>query len=169
MCEVVIAAPHLIRIFEMKRFIILFFCVFAVGRLSAQLSQVRIGVDGFTCSLCAKGVEEQFKSLDFVQNVKTDLKKTEFTLKFKPGVKIDISKISNAVSDGGFTVRDLSIVAKGSLAGSVSSGYYLVTKNSPDIGLLNVSDEFHDQENVQLEGKVNLSNNKVNVSSIKKL
>ena len=44
----------------------------------AQVSKVTIGVDGFTCSLCAKGVEEQFKSFEFVNSVKVDLKNTLF-------------------------------------------------------------------------------------------
>ena len=62
----------------------------------AQITQLTIGVDGFTCSLCAKGVEEQFKSLDFVKSVKTDLKNTTFRLLFKNSPKINILEIKDA-------------------------------------------------------------------------
>ena len=60
---------------QIKSTLLLLFLLFAVNsRSSAQISSITIGVDGFTCSLCAKGVEEQFKSLDFVQSVKHILK-----------------------------------------------------------------------------------------------
>ena len=58
-----------------KTIIALFITFLSAVNLNAQITKLIIGVDGFTCSLCAKGIEEQFKSLDFVKSVKTDLKK----------------------------------------------------------------------------------------------
>ncbi|MEZ4689211.1 MAG: hypothetical protein R3A12_03120 [Ignavibacteria bacterium] len=53
----------------MKKIILLLIVLFLSNdRSMAQITQLTIGVDGFTCSLCAKGVEEQFKSLDFVKS-----------------------------------------------------------------------------------------------------
>jgi len=135
----------------------------------AQVSQLTIGVDGFTCSLCAKGVEEQFKSLDFVKTVKTDLKKTEFVLTFRSNPKIVISKIRDAVNDGGFSVRDIKVIAKGLIAGDASSGYKLVTSNTPDILLKDVKGNFSTGDKVSLKGKVNTEATSIVVTSIKKL
>lgn len=149
--------------------LILFLIVFGSSRNSfAQVSQLTIGVDGFTCSLCAKGVEEQFKSLEFVKSVKTDLKKTEFTLTFRDNPKIEISKIREAVDDGGFSVRDIKVVAKGSLKGDASSGYMLVTSNTPDISLKDVKGNFSTGDKVSLKGKVNPEATAIMVTSIKK-
>lgn len=135
----------------------------------AQISRLIIGVDGFTCSLCAKGVEEQFKSLDFVKTVKTDLKKTEFILTFHTDPKIMISKIRDAVDDGGFSVRDIKVEAKGSIKGDANSGYTLVTTNTPDILLKDVKGSFNTGDKVSLKGRVNTGATSIIVTSIKKL
>ena len=140
-----------------------------VNQSIAQVSQLTIGVDGFTCSLCAKGVEEQFKALDFVKSVKTDLKKTEFILTFRSDPKIEISKIRDAVNDGGFSVRDIKVVAKGSIVGDANSGYTLVTTNTPDISLKDVKGNFSTGDKVSLQGKVNSETTSIIVTSIKKL
>ena len=96
----------------LKIIIALFITILSAVNLNAQITKLIIGVDGFTCSLCAKGIEEQFKSLDFVKSVKTDLKKTEFALTFKSNPGIELSKIRDAVNDGGFSVRDIKIEAE---------------------------------------------------------
>jgi len=157
----------------MKKIIIIaifFICLISTSKDSyAQVSQLIIGVDGFTCSLCAKGVEEQFKSLDFVKSVKTDLKKTEFILTFRSDPKIVISKIRDAVNDGGFSVRDIKVVAKGSIRGDANSGYTLVTSNTPDISLKDVKGNFSAGDKVSLKGKVNSEATSIIVTSIKKL
>jgi mercuric ion binding protein len=155
---------------QIKSTLLLLVLLFAVNsRSSAQISSITIGVDGFTCSLCAKGVEEQFKSLDFVQSVKTYLKKTEFVLTFKQNQKIVISKIRDAVNDGGFTVRDVKIEAKGMIKGNPDSGYYLIAPEIPEIPLKDVSGKFSDGDKVSVKGIVNSSVSNISVTSIKKL
>lgn len=136
---------------------------------SPQVTQLTIGVDGFTCSLCAKGVEEQFKALSFVKSVKTDLKNTLFILSFKPASKINVSEISDAVVDGGFSVRDIKVEAKGTITGNEASGYKLITTNTPEISLNDVNQEISDGDKVMVTGKVNANSNSITVTSIKKL
>lgn len=137
--------------------------------LTAQVTKLTIGVDGFTCSLCAKGIEEEFKALDFVKSVKTDLKNAIFVLSFKQNPKVDISKIRDAVFDGGFSVRDIKVEAKGSLKGNPDSGYMLVTTNTPEISLKDIKGEFSNGDEVVLKGRVNSETNSIIVTSIKKL
>ncbi len=144
--------------------------MFVSGKhLSAQVTQLTIGVDGFTCSLCAKGVEAQFKSLDFVKSVKTDLKNTLFVLSFKSNPPINVTQIRDAVSDGGFSVRDIKIEAKGTIKGDQNSGYILSTSNTPDIYLKDVKGDLSDGDKVLLKGRVNTNSNSVSVTSIKKI
>lgn len=153
-----------------KKIIIITFLIISLSKISfTQVTQLTIGVDGFTCSLCAKGVEEQFKSLDFVKSVKTDLKNTLFVLSIRPNSKINVSQISDAVIDGGFSVRDIKVEAKGTIKGNSGSGYILSTANTPDINLSGVNDDLSDGDKVLIKGKVNTNTNSIAVTSIKKL
>jgi copper chaperone CopZ len=154
----------------MKKILLVLIIIFVSNKYSAeQVTQLTIGVDGFTCSLCAKGVEAQFKSLDFVKSVKTDLKNTLFILSFNSEPKINVNQIKDAVSDGGFTVRDIKVEAKGTLKGDQSSGYTLSTPNTPEIHLNNVNGELSAGDKVSVTGMVNIGDNTINVTSIKKI
>ncbi len=143
--------------------------MFSAAISNAQISKLVIGVDGFTCSLCAKGIEEQFKSLDYVKSVRTDLKKTEFALSLKKNSMIDLSKIRDAVNDGGFTVREIKIEAEGYIKGSSGSGFYLVTPNTPEFSLKNIKGNIKDGDKVFVKGKVNSGIDHIDIASIKKL
>lgn len=154
----------------MKKILLVLIIFLISNKYSAeQVTQITIGVDGFTCSLCAKGVEAQFKSLDFVKSVKTDLKNTLFVLSIKSSPKLNVSQIRDAVIDGGFSVRDIKVEANGIIKGDQNSGYILSTPNSPDIHLNDVKDVLSDGDKVSLSGMVNTGNNSVNVTSIKKI
>ncbi len=154
----------------MNKILLILIIILVSNKYSAeQVTQLTIGVDGFTCSLCAKGVEAQFKSLDFVKSVKTDLKNTLFVLSFNSEPKINVNQIKDAVSDGGFTVRDIKVEAKGTIKGNSGSGYFLETPNTPDIRLNDVKTDLIDGDKVSLSGMVNAANNSINVTSIKKI
>lgn len=139
------------------------------NKVSAQISSIVIGVDGFTCSLCAKGVEGQFKSLSYVKSVNTDLKKTEFTLKFDPKQNINLADLKQAVIDGGFTVREIKIDAKGSISGDQGSGYYLSVPNITVLSLKDVKGKYAAGDKVSVKGKINSEISAINVTSIKKI
>jgi len=145
-----------------KTIIALFITLLSVVNLNAQITKLIIGVDGFTCSLCAKGIEEQFKSLDFVKSVKTDLKKTEFALTFKSNPGIELSKIRDAVND-------IKIEAKGYIRGSTGSGFYLVTPNTAEFQLKNIKGKITDGDKVSVKGKVNTGIDLIDIVSLKKL
>ena len=100
-----------------KLSLIILFIIIPLTVSYSQVTQAVVGVDGFTCSLCAKGVEEQFRSMDFVKSVKVDLKKTTFTIVFKKDINIDINKLRDGVTDGGFSLRDILIKAEGKYEG----------------------------------------------------
>ncbi len=133
----------------------------------AQVKEINISVDGFTCSLCAKGVEGQFKALDFVSKVRTNLEAASFDLWFKPGNQIKIEKIRSAVDDGGFSVGAINVDAEGTLVNSAGN-YSLKTGNSPDLRLINVESSFNDGDRVTIKGSLT-SSYSVSVSSIKKI
>ena len=134
---------------------------------NAQVKQAVIGVDGFTCSLCAKGVEGQLKGLDYVKSVKTDLKETTFTLTFYSNKEIKLSELRDAIKDGGFSLRGISIVADGTLSGDAASGFSLSTGNSPNLNLKYNNGNLNKGDKVEVSGSVSLPNT-VNVTGIKK-
>lgn len=149
----------------MKRIAI--FILFLLSPLSAlysQVTQATIGVDGFTCSLCAKGVEEEFRAMDFVKTVKADLKKATFTITFKKGSKIDINQLKDGVTDGGFSVRDIVIKAEGTYENN-----HLITGNTPDLILKNLSSGYNNGDKIAISGNVSLSDNVIKVKQAKKI
>jgi copper chaperone CopZ len=75
---------------------------------SSNYSWVQVGVDGLTCSQCSRSVEMCIRKLSFVQDVVMNLANTEGKITFKPGTKVDIKKIAQAVVDAGFSVRYIS-------------------------------------------------------------
>jgi copper chaperone CopZ len=152
-----------------KIFLVLILLLISNKYSAEQVTQLTIGVDGFTCSLCAKGVEAQFKSLDFVKSVKTDLKNTLFILTFKNDQKINVTQVRDAVTDGGFSVRDIKVEAMGTIKGNSGSGYFLATSNTPDIRLNDVKADLSDGDKVSVKGMVSTGSNSVNVTSIKKI
>lgn len=144
-----------------------FLIIFTASVSFAQVSKVVLGVDGFTCSLCAKGVEGQLKDLDFVKSVKTDLKGASFTLTFK-NQNINLDALKSAVVDGGFTVRSVSLTADGEIQGSSASGFTFVSSGIPSLPLKNVNGDFNSGDKVKLTGTLS-SSNSINVKTIKKL
>ncbi|MBN8568350.1 MAG: heavy-metal-associated domain-containing protein [Ignavibacteria bacterium] len=143
------------------------FILFLLAPLSlvrSQVIQATVGVDGFTCSLCAKGVEEEFRSMDFVKSVKADLKKATFTIVFKKDAKIDINQLKDGVTDGGFSVRDIVIKAEGTYENN-----HLITGNTPDLILKNLSGEYSNGDKISISGNVSLSDNVIKVKQAKKI
>jgi copper chaperone CopZ len=135
----------------------------------AQLKELIVGVDGFTCSLCAKGVEGQFKALDFVSDVKTALKNTTFTITLKEKSQVNLKDIREAVTDGGFTVRDIVIEGNGKISSAGNGSYTVTTSNSSDLKLHGVKEELLMDDNVNFKGKLSEDAKSVTITEIRKI
>lgn len=92
----------------MTKFRFLFICFALLAMASvAQITEIKVGVNGLTCSACTRSVEMSILRLDFVDSVQMSLENTEglvFTKKTSP---IDFNKIAKTVTDAGFSVRFL--------------------------------------------------------------
>ncbi len=84
--------------------ILVTFCLCACR---AQFVFAVVGVDGLTCSLCARMVENSLLKLDFIQEVHMDLNAVEAVVKFVPDRKVSVKRLADAVSDAGFSVREI--------------------------------------------------------------
>ncbi len=147
----------------------IFLILFSSIDSNAQLKEIIIGVDGFTCSLCAKGVEGQFKALDFVRSVKTDLKNTQFTIALKDNSTVNLKDISEAVTDGGFTVREIIVEGNGKISSIENGAYSVITGNSTVLKLHSVKDELLMEDNVNFKGKLSEDAKSVTVTEIRKI
>lgn len=90
-----------------KKIITVVMLVFASLTARAEFVSATVGVDGLTCSMCAKGVEESLKQLDFIESVKIDLNKLIATINFKKNSVVEIDKLREMIEDAGFSVRSL--------------------------------------------------------------
>ncbi|MBK6878916.1 MAG: heavy-metal-associated domain-containing protein [Ignavibacteria bacterium] len=147
----------------------IFLILFSSIDSNAQLKEIIIGVDGFTCSLCAKGVEGQFKALDFVRSVKTDLKNTQFTITLKDNTTVNLKEINEAVTDGGFTVREIIVEGNGKISSIENEAYSVITGNSAVLKLHSVKEEFLMDDNVNFKGKLSEDAKSVTVTEIRKI
>ena len=72
----------------------------------AQIKNVTIQASGLTCSMCSNSIFKALKTLDFVENVEANIKKSSFDISFKPSAVIDFDKLKAKVEDAGFFVAN---------------------------------------------------------------
>jgi copper chaperone CopZ len=87
----------------MKKIVLVFVLLFSVAA-KAQVTKVIIQASGLTCSMCSNAINKAIKSLDFVDKVGANIKKSSFDISFKPGTVIDFDKLKMKVEDAGFFV-----------------------------------------------------------------
>lgn len=95
--------------FTMRRLslIILLAVFFAVPSSFAQLTKSVIGINGLTCSQCAKSVYNRLNKIKFIQKIDIDLNATEATVYFKQGMLVNYDELAEAVTKAGYSVRNM--------------------------------------------------------------
>ena len=82
----------------------------------AEISHVTVAVDGLGCPFCVYGIEKKLKAVDGVADVEIDLKTGLATVDLAPGATPDVAALRKAVEKAGFTPRDITLTAIGTLA-----------------------------------------------------
>lgn len=93
-----------------------------------EVPLVQVGVDGLACPFCAYGLEKKLKKLPGVKQFDINIKQGEATLSMEEGTDPDLDAMRAAVKAAGFTVRDLTITA----IGTVTSQDQVVVLNVRD-------------------------------------
>jgi len=94
----------------MKKTMLLGILCFCLSFASiGQWTYVEIGVNGLTCSMCTRSVDNALQKLDFIDQVEIDLESTNGRIYFKPNAKPDVDAIRQAVVDAGFSLRFLKV------------------------------------------------------------
>jgi len=70
---------------------------------------VKMGINGLTCSACARSVEMQIRKLPFVRDVVMDIAGTEASVLIAPDRSFLPEKLMKAVYKAGFSVRDFRV------------------------------------------------------------
>jgi len=84
--------------------------LFAGSTARASFVSADIGVNGLTCSMCARGVEGSLKELPFIDSVSIDLNKLIAQVTFKKDVKVSIDEVRSMIEDAGFSVRSVDAI-----------------------------------------------------------
>lgn len=112
---------------KMKKIIFaIVFTFLSALSVQAQFVSASVGVDGLTCSMCAKGTEETLRQLPFIDDVKIDLNKLVASITFKKGVHVEIDKLKEMIYDAGFTTRSLEVVFNFDTAFTVENDAHFV-------------------------------------------
>ncbi len=80
-------------------------------QVTAQIKKVTLQASGLTCSMCSKSIYKSLVAVPFVQDVQSDIKNSAFILSFKENEVIDFDFLKKAVTDAGFSVASLKVVA----------------------------------------------------------
>lgn len=96
----------------MKKILITLTIIFSVFAASAQFKSGTLQAAGLTCAMCTKAINEELKELSFVDNVKSDIKNSQFVIKFKNGSTVDPDALKKAVEDAGFSVAKLKLAVE---------------------------------------------------------
>ncbi len=81
----------------------------------AQIEEVRIGVDGLTCNLCAAGLERSLRKLDSVSSVQVALADETATVQLKAGAAFDPDQFRAAVRNAGQEARQFELRLSGAV------------------------------------------------------
>jgi copper chaperone CopZ len=81
----------------------------------AQIEEVRIGVDGLTCNLCAAGLERSLRKLDSVSSVQVALADETATVQLKAGAAFDPDQFRAAVRNAGQEARRFELRLSGAV------------------------------------------------------
>lgn len=100
----------------------------------AQIEEVRIGVDGMTCNLCAAGLERALRKLDGVSSVRVALADQSALVKLKAGAAFDPDVYRAAVRDAGQQMRQLELRVKGAVQRQ-DGGYRLQPGAGPSLAV----------------------------------
>ena len=77
-----------------------------------EYPDVTIVVDGLACPFCAYGLEKKLKKLEGVEALTVDMKEGQVQIKLKEGATVTEEQISEAVTDAGFTVTEITYPGK---------------------------------------------------------
>lgn len=101
----------------------------------AEIKQVTLRVDGLACPFCAYGLEKKIIKMKGVNSYDVDMREGKVFVGFDPDAQIELNVLHKAVKEAGFTLRNISVRAKGKISQS-EEGLALLVGDSDEKFLL---------------------------------
>ncbi len=76
----------------------------------AHAESVKLQVNGMVCAFCAQGIEKRLKSMAETGDLYIDLKNKVVAVQAKPGLALDVQRVSAEVREAGYDVVDAQTV-----------------------------------------------------------
>lgn len=89
----------------------------------AEYEQVNLTVFGMDCAPCAHAIHVSMKGIQGVDSVDVDLNTGLVKIKLNPGNGAAMRQFNQAVEKNGFTHKDATIIARGTVSGSASAPF----------------------------------------------
>ena len=102
----------------MKNLCIAALLTLASATAHAEYRQVNLTVFGMDCAPCAHAIHVSMKAIQGVNAVDVDLNTGLVTIKLAPGNSAAMRQFNQAVEKNGFTHKDATVVATGTVTGS---------------------------------------------------
>ena len=115
----------------------------------AEIDRLTLRVDGLACPFCAYGLEKKLTKIGSISSYDVDFKEGKVFLGLKTDTQIELKSFYKAVREAGFTLKSISLRAKGKI-GQSEQGLILLVKESKDTFLLfeskGISRKYHKGE-----------------------
>lgn len=95
--------------------------------VKAEIEQITLRVDGLACPFCAYGMEKKITRLKGVSSYDVDMREGKVFVGLKPDAQVELNVLRKAVKEAGFTLRNVSLTAKGKISQSEEGLVLLVT------------------------------------------
>lgn len=91
--------------------------ILAISIISAkaQIEQVTLRVDGLACPFCAYGLEKKIMRLKGISSYDVDMRAGKVFVGLKQDAQIELNVLHKVVKEAGFTLRSISLAAKGKI------------------------------------------------------
>ncbi len=77
--------------------------------------EVTVQVDGLSCPFCAYGLEKKLRKVENVARIEIRVNEGRAVVTPESGTSLELDELEQAVRDGGFTPREVSVTARGRL------------------------------------------------------
>ncbi len=77
--------------------------------------EVSVQVDGLSCPFCAYGLEKKLRKVENVARIEIRVNEGRAVVTPESGTSLELDELEQAVRDGGFTPREVSVTARGRL------------------------------------------------------
>lgn len=99
--------------------------------VEAGIERLTLRVDGLACPFCAYGLEKKIIKIKGVSSYDVDMKEGKVFIGLEPDAQIELNSLYKAVKEAGFTLRSISLRAKGKI-GQSEEGLFLVVRGSDE-------------------------------------